>query len=836
MRRRPVAWLTGVMLLLSLASPWAGVRGGGLDAAATARLDRAYSGVPGVRWATPPGRSSRDVTDLGRGPSRTHYTTEEPGYPLCLLWTAPLGKSRSQPLIVRTDYNYDGIQDIRIYHLAGSRLWALDGDMDPPEIDPALPVAEQLRLMRASGFIIWDIPVQEGYSASQLSYWRAENPADDVVYAGTGKPSVMAVSAYTGAVLGEYRLPRSEGYKDCLGNVIRDFSPDYGLVGAPLVYPDGTVVVGTTDGEVFIIRSLATGHPVTSRMCLGGRMSSAPVPIGTSSFVVASDGRASGGGYGYLAAFWLASGRHWDFERRWELFTPAGIPGEVAVDGAMIYFADKRGTLYAAALADGRVMWHRAVDGFINKGPGVSPEEVYFAARSPGGTGTGNLLAVHKRTGEVAWSVVLPGDGNTAPVPVARNPAMGDGGIGPGMILVGDTRGHVTGWRNAAPAHFAIPEACRNLTPERRAGRPLPTVSADLTLTEHPYRAPHWWDSISGAGTQMTVGYDLMLMGVNSTEDRETALHGYRLLPSVNFTVRGRALLPPPYAPGDRVPVELTIIANANRPVTDVPVTMGWAVGGVVSETHTVRLSFRAGASRHIERVEMVLPAAPAEFWAAVNPEALRRDPRGSRLPAGLWPGGSYSDPALAYEVSLDDNIWRHPTEGSRPPGRREPPGGGDGGGGGGGDSPPGGGGDWPIGPLPPGIVRPPGGVDLAVDWLAVPTSANPEEYPAFTIRVSVSNKSAERITTTLRVTATGPPREVGVTLEPRSAREFTFTADIGGMAHGERVATRAVVDPENRIRETDETNNSREAITLIVMPPPTGERHPPDWGSRLSE
>lgn len=789
--------------------------------------------APGHGWLPPPGRSTRDVTDYGRTPDRNHFTAEEPGYPLCMLWSRALGKSRSQPVVVQADMNADGVGETRIYHLAGDSLWALDD----------------------AGNVIWRQRVQDGYSASHPAYWRAADPSQDVIYAGTGKPSLIAVRATDGEVLGELMLPPSDGYNDCTGTPVRDFAPDYGVVTAPLVYPDGTVVLGTTDGEVWVVRGLADGSPVASRICLGGRISSSPVPVGDRAFIIASDGRVAGGAgsYGYVMAFWRSGSGHTDFEPRWPepVFTPAGVPGEVAVDGTLIYFADKRGTIYAASLDDGRIMWHRATDGFINMGPGVDIEHVYFALRDPGGSGHGSLVALRKRSGVEAWSVPLPGDGNTAPVPLRRP--------GRALVLVGDTEAHITGWQAgegpAAPSPFAIPLACAALAPEARGGGDLPPVSHDLVLTDDPYRSDRWWDPINGAGTQMVIGYDLMLLGVNANADGASVLQAYRLLPAVNFAVTGTVLAPPPFRPGDEVPVRLRVTARSNGPIRRLPVTVGWTVDGEVAGTPAVHyLDLPAGDGEERITVRLALPAPAAELWAVVNPEAVHRDPRGETLPPGLWPGGPYTDPTLAYEERLDDNIWRYgvsppesepeppgdgppgedPPEDGSPPGD-DPPGGGDPPGEG---EPPGGrppGGSPPGDDDPPGGGDPPGGddpapLDLAIERLDVPAGA---PSSGFEIRVWAANRSAVPVTAEVRVTVEASEiARAEISFAAREVRELRYWSRV--WPPGETVRTVAVIDPANRVPERNEDNNRREALTLIAAPPPGSPDRPPDFGSRL--
>lgn len=778
-----------------------------------------------------PARASRDVTDYGRTPQRNHYTAEEPGYPLCLLLKLPLGQSRSQPLIVRRDVDGDGREELRIYHMMGDSLFAFDGgQLNPSPPDPALDREQQIARWQAEGFIKARIRLQPGYSASQLAYWRSSRPGGDLVVAGTGQRAVVVLRAGDLApVQPPVTIPEpADPYADCNGQVIRTFR-DHGIVAAPLLLADPhnpgqpLVVIGTTEGEVWIIRGVGRS-PQVSRRCVGGRISSSPVPLGGAAFVIASDGRAEGGRaeFGYVMAYRVADPRTGEMiVPYWQepLFTPRGVPGEVAIDMTQIYFADKGGVLYAAALETGIPVWAPArVDGFINMGPGINADYAFFASRDPAG-GPGHLYAVRKRTGEVVtgYTATLPGGGNTAPVPLA---ALGPG-LAPGLVLVGDTAGHVTGWRDGQPAEFAIPAACQDLAGRRGD---LPPVAADLRLTDQPYRAGEFWDPINGTGTQMVVAYDLMLLGVNSYRPEDNGLQVYRLLPAVNFRLAGRLKGQPPQAVGAPVPVELTVTPSVNQDVASVPLVVGWAVNGRVERAYRYDSPpFARNADRPwTVTVSLPLPASGAEFWAAVNPEALRRDPRGAPLPDGLWAGGPYTDPALAYEVKLDDNIYRV-TVAVAPPGG--------GGGGGGGSQPPGGGGGGQ-GPPGGGLPPPPPRADLSVDWLSAPASA---PVGGFGIALQVSNNGAGAQRAMLQVQAEQAMLLYQpVDLAAQESRRFNLWTP--PWPAGAVIRVVAVIDPDNRVAEDDETNNRREAVTIIEKTPPPPEVPPPqDWGSRLS-
>ncbi|HLO02570.1 MAG TPA: hypothetical protein VK191_05645, partial [Symbiobacteriaceae bacterium] len=107
---------------------------------------------------------TEDVTDYGRNRARNHYTPSEPEYPLAkdarAIWEVPLGLSRSQPLVITRDLNGDGAAEVRIYHLAGDKLWALNGAIIPTPRADGQSVDSYIAQLRREGFILWSTPAE----------------------------------------------------------------------------------------------------------------------------------------------------------------------------------------------------------------------------------------------------------------------------------------------------------------------------------------------------------------------------------------------------------------------------------------------------------------------------------------------------------------------------------------------------------------------------------------------------------------------------------------------------------------------------------------------------
>jgi outer membrane protein assembly factor BamB len=411
--------------------------------------------VAALAAAASPPYYSDEVTDYGRSRFRTHYTPSEPEYPLAedahAIWEVPLGLSRSQPLVVQRDYNGDGRPETRIFHIAGDSLWALNGTMTPAPRQNGQSVESYRQQLAGQGFILWSTPSEalctsqdllvkddllaikckkleprketRPFASSQAAYFKGATAADDVIYVGFGHPaSVVAIRPTDGHILGGF---------------IIDAKGDRGIVGAPLIFDRDTVVIGTTNGEAHIIRGLASGTASDRRLDIGGRISYSPMPLGQSGFIMAADGRYTPalGSHGYMMAYSLGQTPGTEFTPQWPagVVTPAGIPGEAGIDAETIYFADKNGRLYALKVATGEMLWCRqypslgpcsgdgeAAPGFINNGPGIDEDRVYFVFRNNQGRneGGGYVVALNKATGEVVWRRSMEFRGNTAPVPM----------------------------------------------------------------------------------------------------------------------------------------------------------------------------------------------------------------------------------------------------------------------------------------------------------------------------------------------------------------------------------------------------------------------------------
>jgi outer membrane protein assembly factor BamB len=598
---------------------------------------------------------TEDVTDYGRNRSRTHYTPTEPEYPLAndarAIWEVPLGLSRSQPLVITRDLNGDGRPEVRIYHVAGDRLWALDGSKIPTPRADGQSVESYRDQLRREGFILWSTPAESlcsspatrtdellalkcarlggrkesrPFASSQASYWKGATPTQDLLYVGFGHPaSAVAIRPSDGSILGGYIV-------DALG--------DRGIVGAPLPFTGDRVVIGTTSGESYILTGMASGRTTVRGTTIGGRISASPMPIGDAAFIMSTDARWSNelGTHGYMMAYGLGGSGGREFAPRWPaaVATQAGIPGESAIDANTIYFADKWGKLYALSLETGEMLWCKQFPGlapcgrdesapaFINQGPGVDEEHVYFVFRNNRGPneGGGQVVALNKATGELVWQRPMEFKGNTAPVPLGH------------IVIVGDTGGYVRAY-------------------DKQTGEEVRTGGYPLRLSDEPYeegdQGERWWEPIGGTATQMTVAAGMMLVGVNSKSEERTVLKAYKLFPLPDLTLEWLDV--PSLADTSGFPIAVRAVCRGCTETLSTSVAL--RVGGYDLPRQAVTFRRESGFAATLNWASSgPLPDVPEiKVWAMVDPANTISETNERNNSLSAWvslgtPGGGGDD------------------------------------------------------------------------------------------------------------------------------------------------------------------------------------------------
>lgn len=439
----------------------------------------------------------------GRDEYRQHRTDESLG-PLGAFeaWSVDLGLSASQPLYVGG----------KIYHLAGNSLW----EVDPSQFVGGKPATREL-VRNVNGEEANWRPSSSSLTFAQLPDGRK------LLYYGTGDNRVCATHLSTAAT----SCVQLGGQEPIVGSplVLATTVPGLGVVDL--------VVLGDKAGGLWVIQGLASNrwtayrYPVSSAWITASATS-----VGPLDFIWAADGLGSSAGNGKLGRMTIipsADLKHPpQLKEVWQKIMPNGIADGFAVEGRYAYFADTRGNLYRVSIDDGSYnQIPPPGPRFANSMAAIGPKHVFFSIRNVGSqrssrTLPGELVAVDKATWQVAWRAPLPAPANTDPLVWPDQ----------GVVMVGDTKGviHSFDMETGQPREFA-----------RQPGQMingkyvcLPIVQQSLLRPgEKPYEAPHAYQQLNGAGTDLTLasgstGKPLLLAGVNAT--RPDGSHTGRLV------------------------------------------------------------------------------------------------------------------------------------------------------------------------------------------------------------------------------------------------------------------------------------------------------------------
>lgn len=121
--------------------------------------------------------------------------------------------------------------------------------------------------------------------------------------------------------------------------------------------------------------------------------------------------------------------------------------------------------------------------------------------------------------------------------------------------------------------------------------------------------------------------------------------------------------------------------------------------------------------------------------------------------------------------------------------------------------------------------------VNLVMEKLAVPKS--PVEPGPFNATATFRNDGNRTVTAAVRIYGDGDVvGEKTFSLAPGRRASFTAQAAVGA---GRTATLRAVIDPNNAVKETDETNNTKTAkVTAEEFKIPELPDEPPQSGGRL--
>lgn len=218
---------------------------------------------------------------------------------------------------------------------------------------------------------------------------------EGLVFVGTADNFVLALDADTGALAWEFEVKHS--------------------IWSTPTYEDGIIYVGSLDKYVYALDA-ETGDLLWDQL-LGGSISGS-IAVGEDLLYVGSFDKQ-------LHALDKATG-----QIRWSV-PEAGTEdwiwaGPTLADG-VVYFADKKGNIFAVNAETGSALWSAQISGAIVASPVVNGDRVFIASAGqlPGaedqGIRQGALIALDAKTGEELWREETSAPLYTTPVLVGES-------------------------------------------------------------------------------------------------------------------------------------------------------------------------------------------------------------------------------------------------------------------------------------------------------------------------------------------------------------------------------------------------------------------------------
>ena len=243
--------------------------------------------------------------------------------------------------------------------------------------------------------------------------------------------------------------------------------------GNPGALYGGLWLLPGNDGSLYGV-DLASSRTLWS-VPLGERLRSGPVAVGNDVFAASDTGRLcaldlgsgailreatlEGGVTGSLATdgtglvliredgqlqCWEAA----SFKLRWSVPVAPWTESTPAIDGGVVYTADRLGVVRAVQMVDGSVLWSRELEGEFTRCPVVADTSLYLGFHG------GRLVALNRADGAIRWSVGIGTRFNHEPLPViltGQEPGMINGPallvVNNGVLTVVDTAdGTVRPW------------------------------------------------------------------------------------------------------------------------------------------------------------------------------------------------------------------------------------------------------------------------------------------------------------------------------------------------------------------------------------------------------
>ncbi len=254
-----------------------------------------------------------------------------------------------------------------------------------------------------------------GSGAEAVQRWAVQTGSGIRSSPAIGPDGTVYVGSSDGNV---YALDGASGLRKWI------FSTGGAVLSSPAVASDGTVYVGSADHNLYALDG-ATGQEEW-RFGTGGAVSSSPAIGADGTIYFGSD---DGGLYAIDSAG----------EQKWIFSTAGPIVGAPALgpDGA-IYFGSRDQKIYALD-SGGNKKWAFATDGAVESSPAVAPDGKVYA-----GSDDGSVYALDGNSGQLIWSYPAAGA-------VVSSPALGaDGtiyiGSGDGLLSALDAASGQLKW------------------------------------------------------------------------------------------------------------------------------------------------------------------------------------------------------------------------------------------------------------------------------------------------------------------------------------------------------------------------------------------------------
>lgn len=764
-----------------------------------------------------------EISTFGGDSLRQRYTNAEAGNLFATIIGA-VGKSYSQPLIL--DGSRFGVQNPVTVFMAGEYLWA----MEIPEVilDEKGQIAGEVY---TSPLVFGPLKLYDGSKAP------AEPTGSHTTFASTTGLGDILISGTRDGYIYIHDLKGQQKAKiDLQGSDITSAPLFMVWNGHPLI------IAGNGDGgDAVIVYNLENNDPQIAKVHIGGRISSSPSPIEDWGFIMGSDGKNVVRAYNFADIFDEANGalvpKSDNPKYVWEYEATSGVPASFAVLDDVVYFSSKDGVMRCLGIEGNNgkpdVRWINSANKgtYINHSPAVDEKYVYFPINNAGGN-KGRLVVLEKGSGRTVTTMDFESRLVTSPAVTNLN------------VIVGTEGGALAMFQKDTWSKNAVPIASSSPPPAKRQFSS--GISAEISTIGDVLTVISTVNPADFAENESDAGFNPRIK-VNPADKEITGLFAaYRMLKNIpdvyvksldtgipegqnaepGKTYTGKVVIgvgPQTQLSGKINPVDVVFGAYDAVPA-------GAPVGGTNLYQRSGSDGLQYGYPPQYDSAKLLETPGLTAGYANLGVNKPNFEPDGYRYILG--PGEektfnfAYTAPTtegakMVIHAEAGQDIMKHLEEGIDPNTAKhlfldtdlsnnfkEVV--------------------VTVGPAAPVVQEPQEEpVDLVMTSLTAPSSWTTIEKK-FTVTARFKNNSQQSVTTAVEITANGDTREYKtVTLGP--GKTGTASAEIGGKPDT-TYNLKATIDPDNKIKETNEGNNSKTAKTVVgpaenmeVLPPPEG-------------